>query len=151
MAGVAIAGSEAWDKTARFIGGRAAGGFSAGLFAMAEDLGVVNPMKDTIASVARSTGLPDSEGFVRAVDGGLNMASGGVGVLAGGAITVGASGATALVAGPVVVLTSSYALTSGVDTLTGGAITGAVTDTIEAVSRYSSLRYRVVYGDLRPR
>ena len=79
------------------------------------------------------------------------MASGGVGVLAGGAITVGASGATAVVAGPVVVLTSSYALTSGLDTLTGGAITGAVTDTIEAVSTYSSLRYRVVYGDLRAR
>jgi RHS repeat-associated protein len=150
VAGIAIAGAEAWDKTGRFIAGRAAGGFSAGMFAMGEDLGMVNPLKDTIASVAKSTGLPDSEGFVRAVDGGLQVASGTGGIFAAAAMA-GASGASVLVAVPVVTFTSSYAITSGVDALTGGAITGAVTDTIEAVATYSSLRYRVVYGDLRPR
>ncbi|WP_370981621.1 RHS repeat-associated core domain-containing protein [Agaribacterium sp. ZY112] len=120
---------------AKFLAARAAGGISAGVNAIAEDLGAKNKGYETIQNGMNALGLSVSTDLAKDIDNMYKVGAGGVGATAGG-VLAGAAGAssTAFVAGSATVFLSSYALTRGLDNYTGNVVTGLLADGMCSVS-----------------
>lgn len=117
-----------WEKLARVIALRSAGGAASGRTAVLEDLGLVVPLDQVLKDIAeRQLGAVIDPGPYRSIDGATKTFTGATGI-AGGTRIAGAGGAFATAFGAGIVGLSTYGTVRGVDKLINHKVCGTVAD-----------------------